>query len=249
MSNSRSQYVITYDVAKKQDASTLQIWRDSPEFIKGNNELYLDDKTFHYFDLVFQTRMEMISYVDQARMIANLCGSEALKNDSDFLIDATGVGEPVVDIIKEFGLRPTPIVFTGGMDLTIKYEEQGRRFGGFGAGIGTMRTIAELCVPKNDMIAAAQTMLQQFRPRIAPDVEYQDQFKEQLVHFKGKVNENTGYTSFNNDNPNIHDDFITTFIMAMWWFKYRGYMKDEQKVVKDKQQSYNWDPLGSPENF
>ncbi len=244
------QYLVTLDLAKKQDATALQIWRNTPEFIKGDERVYVRDKVFHYFDLVFQTKMERISYMEQADKIKALMESETMRSNSELIVDSTGVGEAVIDILRSKSLRPTPIVFTGGQHLNIKYEEQNRRFGGFGASFGTMKIIKQLDVPKNDLVAAGQVMAQQGRLRIAENVQYADIFRRQLIHFKGKVNEKTGYTSYNNDNPEIHDDFTVCFLMAMWYFKFRNYMADEKPVRSEKNTlSYDWDPLKKPGDF
>lgn len=245
-----AQYLVVIDVAKKQDATSIQIWRNTPEFLKGDERVYLQDRIFHYFDLVFQTKMEKIPYTDQADKIKALMDSEAMKNNSELIVDGTGVGEAIIDILRSKSLRPTPIVFTGGDQLNIKYEKNLRRFGGFGAGIGTMQVIRQLDVPKKDLVAAGQTMIQQCRLRIAPEVQYANDFRKQLVHFKGKVNEKTGYTSYNNDNPEVHDDFTVCFLMAMWYFRYRHYMDDERIVPPEsRSNSYDWDPLGKPGDF
>ena len=244
------QYLVVMDVAKKQDATALQIWRNTPEFLKGDERVYLQDRIFHYFDLVFQTKMEHVPYTDQGDRIKALMDSEAMKNNSELIVDGTGVGEPIIDILRSKSLRPTSIVFTNGEQLNIKYEDLNRRFGGFGTGIGTMKVVKQLDVPKKDLVAAGQAIIQQARLRIAPDVQYVEDFKRQLIHFKGKVNEKTGYTSYNNDNPDIHDDLTVCFLMAMWYFKYRHYMDDERIVPQgSKSSSYDWDPLGKPGDF
>lgn len=238
------EYLLSWDVAQKQDKTALQLWRRTPSIVPGNR--IAEDRVFNYLDLVYQREMEGVPYTEQCRRVQELMNGERMKNNCDLIIDGTGIGQAVVDIMREHGLEPIPIVFTSGLTMNVKYAEATRRFGGFGKTLD-LRTIAELCVPKVDMIHAAKVLLEQNRIRIATGVANAEEFKKQLLHFKGKVNER-GNVSYGNDAEAKHDDWVACFIMACWFANYSGQTDNERKVPKSGGDTYKtWNPLGDTE--
>lgn len=238
------EYLLSWDVAQKQDKTALQLWRRTPSIVPGNR--IAEDRVFNYLDLVYQREMEGVPYTEQCKAVQELLNGERMKNNCDLVIDGTGIGQAVVDIMREHGLEPIPIVFTSGLTMNVKYAEATRRFGGFGKTLD-LRTIAELCVPKVDMIHAAKVLLEQNRIRIATGVANAEEFKKQLLHFKGKVNER-GNVSYGNDAEAKHDDWVACFIMACWFANYSGQTDNERKVPKSGGDTYkSWNPLGNTE--
>ena len=237
------EYILGWDVAQKQDKTALQLWRRTPSILPGNK--IAEERVFNYLDLVYQKEMEGVPYTEQCRCVHELIEGERLKNNTDLVIDGTGIGQAVVDIMRETGLEPIPIIFTSGLTMNIKYMEAQRRFGGFGQSLD-LKVIAELCVPKVDMIHAAKVLIEQNRIRISSGVNNAEEFKKQLLHFKGKVNER-GNISYGNDTEAKHDDWVACFIMCCWYANYSGQSNNEKKIPKDNNNSYEWNPLGELE--
>ena len=83
------------------------------------------------------------------------------------VVDATGVGRPVVDLFRERGLGPVAVTITAGMDAT--EEEVGWR------------------VPKRDLVSSVQVGLQSRTPRVARDLPEAELLARELLNFQVKV--------------------------------------------------------------
>ena len=228
------EYTLVWDVAKQNDATVIQIYRRTPEFIGERNQ-----RMFVYNDLIWQTMWEQVPYTEQVERVYTLLEGEQLKNNNHLLLDGTGVGQAVADIARAKTLQPLEIVFSAGA------KEQPLYMGGadrrFGGGM-EMNVLRGWSVPKVDMIDAAKVMMEQNRIRVAPDIPYEAMFKQQLLHFQGRVNEK-GHTTYGNDEIAKHDDFVAAFIMAQWWFRRcEAETKALERPVK-KQTEYTWNPF------
>jgi hypothetical protein len=234
------EFICSVDLAKKRDYTTIQIYRETPEIKHYPRESGRQDQIINNMDLTYQAKVQGMRYTDQARMVKELLKRVNLLNNVQLLVDGTGVGEAVVDIMREGGLMPMPIVFTGGTEVRPVYADFGKVFGsGSGRFAGTS-VVKEMHVPKEDMVHAGMVMLQQGRLRTADNLKHLDDFKLQLQRFKGTVNEKTGHRSSNNETDEIHDDFVVTYLMASWWMTYRRVTVKERPLVK--QQTASWNP-------
>lgn len=211
-----SQYIVAVDIAKRRDYTAIQIYRDTPELIKGDARANSLDKHFHHQDLVYQFKGQDMRYQDLAMHIVRLLSDKKVQNNNDLIVDGTGVGVAVVDIFRERGLNPIPIVATAGGSARPIYSDIGNILGN-GPALKGMKTVSEWHVPKVEMVQAGQVAMEQHLVRIAPNVSHLEDFKEQLMGFKGRFNENTNYTKYDAEDDDVHDDFITCYLMAMWW--------------------------------
>ena len=236
------EYICAVDIAKKRDYTTIQIYRDSPDVRHFPAESGRDPMVVNYLDLVYQAKMQAVRYTDQVRRIKDLLERIHLLKNTQLLVDGTGVGEPVVDMMRENGLMPFPIVFTGGTEARPVYADFGKVFGGssasFGRFMGT-QVLKEMHVPKEDLVHAGMIIMQQGRIRLAENLQHVDDFKLQLAHFKGTVNEKSGRKSYNNESDDIHDDFVVTYLMAAWWITYRRVTAKERVIHTENTTEWN----------
>lgn len=112
------------------------------------------------------------------------------------VVDATGVGRAVVDILRKEGLTFTPVVITGGDTV--------------GRADGTYR------VPKRDLVAAVQAGLQTGALKIASELELAETLKSELLNFRIKVNEKTAHDSYEAWREGDHDDLVLATGLACW---------------------------------
>lgn len=237
------QYIVAVDVAKKRDYTTIQIYRDSPEVTHFPVESGRNAIVYNYLDLVYQVKMQAMTYTTQVDKILELLNRIDMIDNAQLLVDGTGVGEPVVDIMRERGLLPFPIVFTGGSSPTPVYEEIGKVFGS-NAAYGHFRganVLKEMRVPKEDLVHAGMIAMQQGRLRIAKNIAHAEDFKNQLLRFKGTVNEKSGRKSYAAESEDIHDDFVVTFLMAAWWITYRR-ATERDATIPTSGDNGGWDP-------
>lgn len=123
----------------------------------------------------------------------------AIANNVIHLVDATGVGVPTIDFMRESGLDPLGIWITGG-----------RQAGSNATG---------LTVPKVELINALQLALDanmiEFAQGLNPEIV------KQLIHefgtFKEKKTTKTGAKTYEAWRESDHDDLILALAIAVWW--------------------------------
>ena len=238
-----SQYVISIDIAKRRDFTAIQIYRDTPELIRGDRAANAPDRHFHFQDLVYQFKGQDMRYQDLAMHVVRLVSDKKVANNNDLIVDGTGVGVAVVDIFRERGLNPIPIVATAGGTAKPVYADIGSIFGnGTGEQLKGMHTVSEWHVPKVEMVQAGQVAMEQRLVRIAPNVNHLDDFREQLQGFKGRFNERTNYTRYDAEDDEVHDDFITCYLMAMWWIRTKSENALAQRLTGETD-NVKWSPM------
>jgi hypothetical protein len=138
------------------------------------------------------------SYEDITRHIKNLLMPfEDEKRELTLIVDATGVGRPVIDSFKEDHLEPVPITVTGG--LTASYDK------------------GEWHVPKRDLVAAAKVLLGKGQLKIAQGMPFGAVLINDLQNFHVKVNLNTGHDSYEAWREGARDDLVFAVSLACWY--------------------------------
>jgi hypothetical protein len=118
------------------------------------------------------------------------------------LVDATGVGRPVVDMFEQARLNPYAITITGGSAVT----EEG----------------TEIRVPKRDLAMAAQVLLQNRRLVFAAGLPLLDVLRKKLQAFEVKINPATAHDSYLSWREGSHDDLVLAVAMAAWYREWRA---------------------------
>jgi hypothetical protein len=128
-------------------------------------------------------------YTDIADGVVGLMRSPALTADEydpakhrvskprvELLVDSTGGGRAVTDLLKSRGLRFKRITITGG--------EKAHRSGG------------ESSVPKRDLVAALEVPFHTGELRVAEGLELWPTLREELLSFRRKINLKTAHDSY-----------------------------------------------------
>jgi hypothetical protein len=122
------------------------------------------------------------------------------------VVDATGVGRPVVDLLRAAGLAPIAVTITGGSDTTFVR----------GAGGVSWR------VPKRDLVGALQVLLQTGRLKIAAQLIHASVLVDELLKFRVRIS-SSGHdsygaaTSADDWREGPHDDLVLALACATWW--------------------------------
>lgn len=205
-----NQWIISTDIAKNYDRTTITIFEKCNDFQE-------DGRCVSYIIARDLKQIEQMPYTELGRLMVRLDSNADLHGNNDLLVDSTGVGEAVCDFFEEMGLLPNRIVFTGGEHSRIKTVDKG--FGGF----APRKTFN---VPKAELIDALKIGLEQRRVRIASGIPFEEDIMKQFSHFVGELTR-TKKMTYNNDDPNVHDDIVSSFAMAAWFFfQEEGAMKD-----------------------
>jgi len=148
-------------------------------------------------------------YTKIADGVAAILRSEALTSDEydpsrhriarprvELLVDKTGVGRGVTDILKEQGLRFSGIAIHGG-------ESSHHSDGAYH-------------VPKKDLVAALEVPFDTGRLKIAEGLKLWPTLKEELQNFRRKQNPKTSHVSFEHWREGDHDDLVLACALACW---------------------------------
>jgi len=135
-------------------------------------------------------------YPEVAAHVKALLESDAVAEDTGLVVDATGVGAPVVDMLRKEGLRPVAIYITSGDKAT----REGSTFH----------------VPKRDLVSTAAVLLQNKRLKIAADLPQAAALVNELLAFKVKVDPATAHDSYGAWREGTHDDLVLALALALW---------------------------------
>ena len=216
----RAKYLIAMDPGQKQDPAAIQLYRATP--VLDHPKGPLDAMRYLVFDdVISQWSLADKRYTYLGDFVFRLMGMKELQAQTVLVFDATGVGAAVKDILHDKGVRNmVPIVYTAGGRVSYVYKDANdKRFQMRGAHQIDLRVFDEIHVPKADMVDAAVVALEQHQVRIAPNVDYRDEFKKQMTEFTGKMSAK-GYVSYNNSSDDIHDEWVNCLMMRSWYRRF-----------------------------
>lgn len=136
-------------------------------------------------------------YPEIVRRVKQLMTDDRMEGPTSLIVDATGVGRPVVDMFTEAKLSPVAISITGG-------NTANRVPGGFN-------------VPKRDLVTNLLTLFQTERLRVPNGIRNGETFIHELLGFRIKINVNTGHDSYEAHREGIHDDIVLAVAIAAWY--------------------------------
>jgi len=116
------------------------------------------------------------------------------------IVDRTGVGIPVIQMMYQRGLSPIGITIHGGSNVTTSKDNYS--------------------VPKRDLVTALLTAYQmkRFKTKSPEQMPVIKDFRDELAGFQMKINERTGADSYEAWLERIHDDLVMSASMGVWWF-------------------------------
>jgi hypothetical protein len=120
----------------------------------------------------------------------------------ELIVDDTGVGRAVTDLLKTKGLKFKAVTITGGDEV-------------HGVGGGRYR------VPKRDLVGALEVPFHTGRLKIAEGMELWPTLKKELLNFRRKINLKTAHDSYEHWREGDHDDLVLVAALACWWITYK----------------------------
>jgi len=113
----------------------------------------------------------------------------------ELVIDATGVGAPVADLLRQRGLEFRSVIITGGDKV------HGSR---------------KARVPKRDLVSALEVSLQTGALRVAEGLKLWPVLREEMLNFKRKIDLRTAHDSYEHWRESDHDDLVLAVCLACW---------------------------------
>ncbi|MBI3789940.1 MAG: hypothetical protein HY275_03580 [Gemmatimonadetes bacterium] len=135
-------------------------------------------------------------YPEQVAYVASLLRRAPLNGGrTRLVVDQTGVGRPVMDLLRRGGLRPIGITITAG-------DKWSHAEGG------------DYRVSKLLLVSQLQAMLNDGTLRIAKDLSERQALVTELMDFRANISE-AGYTRFG-AREGTHDDLVLAVAIGAW---------------------------------
>ena len=115
------------------------------------------------------------------------------------IVDRTGVGIPVIQMMYQRGLAPIGITIHGGDRVTTSKDNYG--------------------VPKRDLVTALLNAyyMKRFKTKSPEEMPIIKEFRDELAGFQMKINKMTLNDSYESWLERIHDDLVMSAAMGCWW--------------------------------
>ena len=138
-----------------------------------------------------------MDYTAQAERVRALLLAPPINGRADLVMDDTGVGAPVGDIVVKHGrLRPVRVVVTAGAEVT---QQEHRKYS----------------VPKIVLVSHLDARLHTGELVFADDLSEREAIKDELANFQRHVTA-AGRATFE-ARSSKHDDIVLSVGLAMWW--------------------------------
>ena len=142
-----------------------------------------------------------MSYPDMTASVGRFIDDLRSRRYSPILVvDYTGVGAPVYDMLSKQGCKPVAFTITGGNQPNIKNK-------------------FKVSVPKIDMVACLQVAIQNKKLKIPSTLKELKQLKAEIQNFHMKISAGAS-TSFGALRDSVHDDIVMSLCMVLWYAEY-----------------------------
>jgi hypothetical protein len=202
-----NQFIMSVDLGRNNDWTAITIIKEGLHEVKRPKFDELDIKfegesiTSRVWQIVHMDRVELgTDYVEVVRIVKELLETPELEGNCDLVIDATGVGTPVCDFMRNESLNPIPLVYTSGTNITQTED-------GF------------LRVPKSDLVHSLQFYWNSGRLKYPRKLAVIDAFLAEMESFVMKMGKSAS-VSYEAMQEQDHDDLVMSCAMAVWWGSY-----------------------------
>ena len=136
------------------------------------------------------------SYPVVVERVKSIITQKPLEGKAQLVVDATGVGAPVVDLLRQAGLSPVAIMITGGD--TVSQEP------------------LVLRVPKRDLVSTLQILLQEGRLKVAESLPEASILVKELLTFQVKITA-SAHDVYGSWREGARDDVVLAICLAAWY--------------------------------
>jgi hypothetical protein len=161
-------------------------------------------------------------YTEQANRLQQIMTRRELQFDGTLVVDSTGVGAPVLDLLLERKLAPVAITITSGD--AVGRSERGYR------------------VPKRELVAAVQVLFESGRIRIARNLELAETLVNELQNFRMSYTA-SGRDTYANSGEAEHDDLVMSLAMAAWYGRETDPYRTGEEFDTAVNEPADYDPL------
>ena len=185
-------YYIGMDLGQRRDYTAIAVVE------RRDSVLAFRAPKFHSIAVVHVERLALgTPYAAVVARVREMVQSDALRGNCSLTVDATGVGNPVVEMLRagKLGCEICAVTITGG-------ERANSHSGGWN-------------VPKRDLMAEVQVLLEREELRIAKDLRGLRMLLRELMDVQERLKSNGG-TRLGADGHGEHDDLAIALALACW---------------------------------
>src|SRR5215204_672909 len=143
-----------------------------------------------------------------------ISGGRLAKPTTELIVDKTGVGVAVTDLLKERRLDYIAVTITG---LGQKVNCHGTK---------------EYSVPKQDLVAALEVPFHKGTLKVAKGLQGWPKLREELLDFRRKQNKTTAHISYEHWRESDHDDLVLAAALACWKATYHRKGTTRLRVIR-----------------
>jgi hypothetical protein len=195
MLREKPRYTMGVDLGQAQDYTAVAVMESARVVLPERDPITWSfrEETVHAVRHAERVPLE-VPYPDVVAHVKKLVLSAAAAGPMAVVVDATGVGAPVVDLLRQGGLgcRVIPVVITGGETES----SDGVRYR----------------VPKRDLMSGLQVAFQKRRIGLSADLPVLSVLREELRCMRLRVSAG----GFERYGGRGHDDLVMALALA-WW--------------------------------
>ena len=182
-------FFVSVDLGQSHDFTAISVV-ERVEWLGEWDQVLFGRPTMTGMELRYLQRIPLgTEYPDVVSRVVDVVRSDRLDGCCELLVDATGVGRPVVDMLRRSRLNCTliPVMVTSGFT-------ESRKDGYYH-------------VPKRDLITGLQIALQQGTLGIAAGMQYCDKLMEEMREMRVRIT-TAGNEQFGAWREGSHDDLV-----------------------------------------
>ena len=207
MNDERVDYILGIDLGQAHDFTALTVLERGQRPTGRHKTITTASGAMRYppeLEATYQVRhLERLSrgtpYPQQVERVTRLVEQtrRTVGTEPRMVVDQTGVGRPVVDMLRAAGHKRLAAVTIHGGDQATREGNEHR-------------------VPKRELVSILQVLLQSDRLAVARSLPEADTLTKELMAFKVTLSA-TGHDSYGNDwRENAHDDLVLAVALAAW---------------------------------
>jgi len=185
MKPSEADFYIGLDLGQKRDFSTIAILEKRSGPVRGYHLRHLE-------------RIKLnTAYPAVAQRAQILVGMAACYGPTQLVVDLTGVGAPVFDLLQAAGVDAVAITITGGHSVSGPREH--------------------LRVPKRVLVGTLAALFAAGRLKIAAGIPHAAELIKELENFQVMINCRTRQESYGAKGGRKHDDLVLALALAAFY--------------------------------
>lgn len=195
--------IIGVDLGQANDFTAITIVERHNEMFQKAHDGRSPDVIVRHHHLRHAQRLPLgTPYPDVAEFVLQMVKELSVQTNTkiitpDLIVDGTGVGKPVVDMMRRAGLKPVAVAITGG-------REQNKI------------NAHNYTVPKRDLVGSLIVTFQESRLKLSSGLPFIQELLHELMNFKARVSA-SGNEQFDAWRESIHDDLVLATALAVWF--------------------------------